>query len=133
MRKNILLSLIILGILVTISLERPEIRTLEEGGEEEEEEEPQGPKKDPLLETGKCKDNGLVEIGQTVYLCMHLKGYNKRVMFKLEVDKYSVLGMLGGYELARRVKEETKYFTGKDKMEFVAQINNKFTKIPAVK
>ena len=120
MKNVFLLSLI--GILISISFVESNIRTLEDPK----------PEPDPLLATYKCVNNSKIDVGDTVYICLHIKEYGQRMLFKVEVDKYSILNFGGGYQLAHQMATNDSLLTKREEMNFIFQANDKFTKIPAV-
>ena len=49
----------------------------------------------------KCKNEDInreIEIGDEVTLCIHSLGLNKKIAYKLKVDKYSIITIKGGFE-----------------------------------
>lgn len=110
-------------------MEKPDLDSYENSlrdlGEEEE-------KEDPMISTYKCQETGKVEIGDTVYLCIHLKEYKLRLHFKIEVDSSSTLDIAGGYYLAKQVATKADLKKNIKELSMVGQISQKFTKIPVV-
>lgn len=84
---------------------------------------------DPTL-TFKCiTNNDKIEIGDTVFLCIHFKELHKKMVFKVEVDKYSTLTIAGAYQLALQGYKSAEF---NNTISFVGEINDKVTKMPSV-
>lgn len=73
------------------------------------------------------KINDKIEIGDSAVICIHIKELDKRMAFKVEVDKYTTFSITGAYLLGKRMLLE-EY----NELSFIGQISDKLTKIPTV-
>ena len=94
---------------------------------------------DPIINKYKCQDltKEKLEIGKEVYICIYIKELNKKVPFKVKVDKYSTLTIAGAYQLAAKAEAEINEGKSPQKkqnfsLNFIAQISDKLTKYPSV-